>query len=423
VGGGDDRSPRPDLVDAASPRRAAIAAAMAAENAAVEELYEYAPCGYLSTLPDGTIVKINATLVGWLGYRYEDLVGRRRLADLLTVGGRIYYETHFAPLLSMQNSVGEIAVDMAAAGGRRIPVLITATLNPGNDHRSAVVRCTVFDAHDRRAYERELLRARRDADLERERVQKLVTVLQRSLLPPQLPTISGVDTAAYYHPASLDEVGGDFYDLFPVSRDMWGFFLGDVCGKGAMAAALTSLIRYTLRSAAAWDPDPIQVLTALNRVLVQKRPEEKPEFCTVLFGLLEPQEHGATLTLATGGHTPALVLRADGAAHFCPLDQGQLVGIVPDAHFTRAEVRLDAGDTLLLYTDGLTEARINSERGRYDEEKLQQFVAGLAPARARHVVQALGDLLAGFGDGLDDDVAILAIGIPPGLIKLSPHPR
>ena len=113
------------------------------------------------------------------------------------------------------------------------------------------MRCTVFDAHDRRAYERELLRARQDADRERERVQRLATVLQRSLLPPQLPTIAGIDTAAYYHPASLDEVGGDFYDLFPVSRNTWGFFLGDVCGKGAMAAALTSLIRYTLRTAAA----------------------------------------------------------------------------------------------------------------------------------------------------------------------------
>jgi sigma-B regulation protein RsbU (phosphoserine phosphatase) len=190
-----------------------------------------------------------------------------------------------------------------------------------------------------------------------------------------------------------------------------------------VAAALTSLIRYTLRSAAAWDPNPIEVLGALNEVLVQKRPEEKPEFCTVLFGLLEPQEHGAALTLATGGHTPALVLRADRAAHFCPLAEGQLVGIVPDAHFTQAELRLEAGDTLLLYTDGLTEARINAGRGRYDEDKLQQFVAHLAPARAGNVVQALIDLLAGFGDGIDDDVAILAIGIPPGPVKPSPHPR
>ena len=409
-GGEDDRSPPAGVADA---RRADVAAGVAAENAAVEELYENAPCGYLSTLPDGTIIKINTTLLGWLGHHREDLVGRRRLADLLTVGGRIYYETHIAPLLSMQNSVGEVSVDMIAVDGRRLPVLITAALRPGNDHVPAVVRCTVFDSHDRRAYERELLHARRGAERERERVQRLATVLQRSLLPPQLPTITGVETAAYYLPASLDDVGGDFYDLFPVSADTWGFFLGDVCGKGAMAAALTSLIRYTLRTAAVRDPDPIHVLTALNRVLFEKEPAENPEFCTVLLGLLEPDEHGAAVTLATGGHTPALVLRADGSAHFCHLPQGQLVGIVPDAQFAQAELRLDTGDTLLLYTDGLTEARINVERDRYDEDILQQFVTRLAPARAPDVVQALIDLLAGFGDGLDDDVAILAIGIPP----------
>jgi phosphoserine phosphatase RsbU/P len=419
--GEDDRSPPSAVAETTSQRRASVAVAVAAENAAVEELYENAPCGYLSTLPDGTIVKINATLVGWLGHHREDLVGSRRLADLLTVGGRIYYETHIAPLLSMQDSIGEVSVDMATADGRRLPVLITAALRPGDDHRPAVVRCTVFDARDRRAYERELLRARQEAERERERVQRLATVLQRSLLPPQLPSIAGVETAAYYHPASLDEVGGDFYDLFPVSADTWGFFLGDVCGKGAMAAALTSLIRYTLRTAAARDPDPIHVLTALNRVLVAKPSEEKPGFCTVLLGLLEPGEHGAAVTLATGGHTPALVLRAEGLADFCHLPNGQLVGIVPDAHFTRAELHLGAGDTLLLYTDGLTEARINPERDRYDEDVLQQFVSRLAPAQAPDVVQALIDLLAGFGDGLDDDVAILAIGIPPG--PGEPYPR
>jgi sigma-B regulation protein RsbU (phosphoserine phosphatase) len=409
-GGEDDRSPSAGVTPG---QRAAVAAAVAAENAAVEELYENAPCGYLSTLPDGTIVKINATLVGWLGHDREDLVGRRTLADLLTVGGRIYYETHIAPLLSMQNAVGEVSVDMATVDGRRLPVLITAAVRVGHDHGPAVVRCTVFDARDRRSYERELLYARRQAERERERVQRLATVLQRSLLPPQLPTIAGVETAAYYHPASLDEVGGDFYDLFPVSGHTWGFFLGDVCGKGAVAAALTSLIRYTLRTAAARNPDPIHVLTALNEVLVQREPAENPEFCTVLLGLLEPDEHGARLTVATGGHTPALVLRAEGSAEFCPLPHGQLVGIVPDARFTRAELRIDAGDTLLLYTDGLTEARINPQRDRYDEDVLHRFVAGLAPAQAPHVVQALIDLLAGFGDGIDDDVAILAIGIPP----------
>ena len=122
------------VADVTAERRAAVAVAVAAENAAVEELYENAPCGHLSTLRDGTIVKINTTLVGWLGQHREDLVGRRRLAELLTVGGRIYYETHIAPLLSMQNSVGEVSVDMATADGGRLPVLVAGTHRCGDQH-------------------------------------------------------------------------------------------------------------------------------------------------------------------------------------------------------------------------------------------------------------------------------------------------
>ena len=116
---------------------------------------------------------------------------------------------------------------------------------------------------------------------------------------------------------------------------------------------------------------------------------------------------GAGLTLATGGHTPALVLRAAGfSADFCHLAQGQLVGVVPTPRSARARATCASKpDTLLLYTDGLTEARVNPERDRYDEDILQQFVTRLAPAQVPHAVEALIELLAGFGDGLDDDVA------------------
>ena len=115
--------------------------------------------------------------------------------------------------------------------------------------------------------------------------------------------------------------------------------------------------------------------------------------------------------MATGGHTPASSC-APPVRRLLPRP-GPARRVVPDAHFTRAELRIEAGDTLLLYTDGLTEARVNPERDRYDEDMLQQFVSRLAPARAPDVVEALIELLASFGDGLDDDVAILAIGIPP----------
>ena len=124
-----------------------------------EDLYENAPCGYLSTLPDGQIAKVNATLLGWLGYTREELVGRRRFSDLLTAGGRIYHETHFAPLLAMQGEIGGVALELKAADGTRLPVLVTSVVRTGATGEPLMIRTTVFDARDRRAYERELLRA------------------------------------------------------------------------------------------------------------------------------------------------------------------------------------------------------------------------------------------------------------------------
>jgi sigma-B regulation protein RsbU (phosphoserine phosphatase) len=377
-----------------------------------EDLYENAPCGYLSTLLDGQIARINATLLDWLGYTREQLVGRRRFTDLLTVGGKLYHETHFAPLLRMQGELGGVALDLKGADGSRLPVLVTSVVKTGADGEPLLIRTTIFDARDRRAYERELLRARQDADRERERLQRLATTLQRTLLPPTLSDVPGMEVAAHYHIASSDQVGGDFYDLFPLARGRWGFFLGDVCGKGAGAAAVTSLARYTLRAAAVYDSDPVAVLTNLNTVLNHEYQGDDPRFCTVLFGLLTPADGGATVTLASGGHPPALLLRADGGADYLPIAGGQLVGILPDARFAAITVHLGPGDTLLLYTDGLIEARIDVERTRYDEESLLDFAADLAPSTAPATVTAVAGLLAGFGDGLDDDAAVLALSVP-----------
>ena len=254
----------------------------------IEELYENAPCGNLSTLPDGTIAKVNATLLGWLGYSRDELVGRRRFADLLTVGGRIYHETHFAPLLQMQGEIGGVALELRAADGTRLPVLVTSTVKTSDDGTPLLIRTTVFDARDRRAYEAELLRARREADRERERLRHLVVGLQRSLLPSALPTPPGMRTVAHYHMASADEVGGDFYDLFPLRDGRWGFFLGDVSGKGVEAAAATATARYTLRAAAVYDPTPAAALANLNAVLFQEYHSDTHRHCTVIFGILTP---------------------------------------------------------------------------------------------------------------------------------------
>jgi sigma-B regulation protein RsbU (phosphoserine phosphatase) len=381
-----------------------------------EDLYEHAPCGYLSTLLDGTIAKINTTLLNWLGYRRGDLVGRKTFSDLLTVGGRLYHETHFAPLLRMQGEVSGIALELKAADGSRLPVLVTSTVRTGSDGQPLLIRTTVFDARDRRAYETELLRARQEAEREREELKRLNATLQQTLLPPALVNVPGLDVAAHYHIASTDKVGGDFYDLFPLASGTWGLFLGDVCGKGAAAAAVTSLARYTLRAAAVYDPDPVTVLSNLNTVLNHEYNGQDPRFCTVIFGLLTPDTDrgGFRVTLASGGHPPALLMRADGSADYLPTPGGQLIGVLPDAHIATTTVRLDPGDTLLLHTDGLTEAHTAqiTDGDRYGDDALLDFAQVLAPTTASDAIAAVRDLLDTFGTGVDDDAAVLAISVP-----------
>ncbi|HEX2104627.1 MAG TPA: SpoIIE family protein phosphatase [Solirubrobacteraceae bacterium] len=141
-----------------------------------EDLYDNAPCGYLSTLPDGLIVKVNQTFLTWTCYAREDLVGRRRFQELLTPGGRIYHETHFAPLLHMQGAVGEIAVEVVRADGGRLPMLVNSVLRRDEAGAPLLVRTTAFDATDRKRYERELLAARDRERAARERNEQLQRV-------------------------------------------------------------------------------------------------------------------------------------------------------------------------------------------------------------------------------------------------------
>ena len=130
----------------------------------MSELHDDAPCGYLTTAVDGTVLGVNRTLLAWTGYTPEALLSTRRFQDLLTVPGRIYYETHLAPLLRMQGTVKEVTFDLIRADGSHLPVLANAVLVPGADGRPASLRIAVVDATDRRRYEQELLLARRRAE-------------------------------------------------------------------------------------------------------------------------------------------------------------------------------------------------------------------------------------------------------------------
>jgi PAS domain S-box-containing protein len=137
-----------------------------------EGRYEDAPCGYISATPEGELLTVNRTLLAWLGYTREELQGRR-FQDLLTAGGRIYHETHYAPLLRMQGAVREIALELVCADGRRLPVLVNSVLPTDEAGQPRLVRTTVFDATHRRRYERELLLARERERAARQRVERL----------------------------------------------------------------------------------------------------------------------------------------------------------------------------------------------------------------------------------------------------------
>ncbi len=164
-------------------------AALLEESA--EDLYENAPCGYLSALPGGTILKVNQTFLTWTGHRREDLVGRRKFQDLLTAGGRIFHETHYAPLLQMQGEVREIAVEVVCADGRRLPVLINSVLRKDAAGRPLLSRITVFNATDRKEYERELLRERQRAEQEARAKSDLISMISHEIRTP-LNAIMGV---------------------------------------------------------------------------------------------------------------------------------------------------------------------------------------------------------------------------------------
>ncbi|MGV0792231.1 PP2C family protein-serine/threonine phosphatase [Mycolicibacterium sp. XJ1819] len=379
----------------------------------VEDLFENAPCGYLAAAVDRRIITVNRTLADWLGYRADALTGRL-FTDLMSVGGRIHYETHFGPLLQLHGELSGVAVDLKTADGSRLPAFVTANVGTDDDGRPTLIRMIFQDASDRRSYERELLEARREAEREHTRVQVLARTLQRSLLPPSLSPPPGLVAHAYFHPASADEVGGDFYDLFPLSPRRSGFFIGDVCGKGANAAALTSLTRYTLRAASVIDDDPVAVLANLDAVFHQEVHSAAMRFCTVIFGILTSSQHGFDVQLASGGHQPPLLLTGDGTARYVDTVGGQAVGLTSQPRFVSTTLSLMPGDTLVFYTDGLTEARTGVGTERYGDDALVEFAAAHASSGPAAIVGAIRGLLDSLGSGVEDDVAVLALGVPAG---------
>jgi PAS domain S-box-containing protein len=157
----------------------------------VEDLYDNAPCGYLSTLPDGTIARVNQTFLDWTGLDRHSLLSGTRFQTLLTVGSRMYYETHYAPLLQMQGVAREIALDLTCADGRILPMIANSVQKRSDDGAVLFNRITLFDSTDRKRYERELLLARRRAEEIVKEKADLLSMLSHDIRNP-LNAVMGV---------------------------------------------------------------------------------------------------------------------------------------------------------------------------------------------------------------------------------------
>jgi PAS domain S-box-containing protein len=236
----------------------------------------------------------------------------------------------------------------------------------------------------------------------------IARTLQQSLLPSELPDIPGIEAAARFRPIGQgNEVGGDFYDLFESGGRGWTVVVGDVCGKGPDAAAVTALARYTLRAAAMRERRPSRSLGLLNEALLRQRDDRR--FCTVAYGYLEPLAQGARFGFASGGHPLPLLLRADGTV--VPVGEpGTLLGVVPDPTFEDRSVSLGPGDALVFYTDGVIEGR--GGRPALDEDSLAELVATCAGAAADAIATRIEDAaLAAQNGSPRDDIAVLVLRV------------
>ena len=239
----------------------------------------------------------------------------------------------------------------------------------------------------------------------------IARTLQESLLPPRLPEIEGVELGARYRAAGAgNDVGGDFYDIFPTGGSTWSLVIGDVRGKGAEAAALIGLARHTLRAAAIREEEPVRILATLNEALYREGSDES--VCTALYAGLEPAESGVRLEITSAGHPLPLIRRADGRIETAGRS-GTLMGAVRELDLHCEPAILLPGDSLVLYTDGVSEAR-SGGGGFFGQERLASLIESASDSDAGALAASIEEAVLDFQDGDPrDDVAILVIRVPP----------
>jgi sigma-B regulation protein RsbU (phosphoserine phosphatase) len=246
-----------------------------------------------------------------------------------------------------------------------------------------------------------------------ERHRRLSEDLQRSLVPPMLPRLSGAELASVYRPAMAGaSVGGDFYDVMRISDSSWTMVIGDVQGKGPVAASWTAAVRYAVRAATVETATPARVLQTVNEVLI--REEADDSLCTVAYVLAERLDGHLHVRCVSAGHPLPLVLRSSGELE--PLgEHGTLLGALPTLDLTEATATLADGDALVLYTDGVTEARLPAPDGEVDlfgEPRLHAALRSARGANAAGISASVESAVMTFQAGqAADDLALMVLRV------------
>lgn len=245
-------------------------------------------------------------------------------------------------------------------------------------------------------------------DRARARSERTADILQRSLLPQELPAIPGCEVAIRFRPAGDGElVGGDFYDVFPIGRDRWALVLGDVCGKGAEAAAATAMARWTLRSFAVEPEDPAESLRLLNESMLRQNLGGR--FITLAYVVLNVAGGRAHVAVACAGH-PAPILVPSAGEPVALGARGDLLGVWPDVRLETVELELMPGESLIAYTDGVTDQG-TPFRPHTPEAMLLDPGPHPSAERLAGLVESYANQLRG---AQRDDIAILALRFQSG---------
>ncbi|MEU3464877.1 SpoIIE family protein phosphatase [Streptomyces sp. NPDC006733] len=254
------------------------------------------------------------------------------------------------------------------------------------------------------------------AERDHRRQESAAQVLQFSLLPSELPEIPFTEVAGRYRPpGGGPQVGGDFYDAF-AALDGWGLVVGDVCGKGAEAASVTAAVRHGIRTLSVWEERPDVVLEKVNHAMAVQHPTDR--FVTAAFAHVRAERGHARVRLASAGHLPAAVLRADGTVGLAR-GGGRPLGLCESIDAGVEELVLEGGDVLLMYSDGVTEAR-DPDRAFFDDDRLLSALAGARGLAAEAVVSAVEQQVVEFAGGSpQDDLTLLALRVVPQKEDLS----